>query len=138
MYQLSNVLCTPHETHHSSHVITVRWIVNMLKFQKRVARKKEIIKSLAREKKRIRRLQYDIEQIRGKKCVTSIHRFLHSIWVKDFHQILALKLWHKNVDDYMFFFIQEQILVGHMISFPNSFSEFFIYEDRRPIFKDRF
>lgn len=99
---------------------------------------KEIItESLAREKKSIRGLQKEIEQIRGKKkSLASIHRFLHSIGAKAFHQVPAPKLSQKNVEDRMWFceFLSEWTTDDFLFLAPSD--EFFIYEVRRPNFQN--
>ena len=89
---------------------------------------KEIItKSLVREKKSIRGLQKEIERLRGKKkCLTGIHRFLHSIGAKAFHQVPAPKLSQKNVEDRMWFceFLSEWTADDFLFLAPSD--EFFI------------
>ena len=63
-----------------------------------------ITSTLAREKKSIRTLQKDIEDIRGKRKSTgAIFNFLHSIGAKPFHQIAGPKTSAKNVDDRLWF-----------------------------------
>lgn len=99
---------------------------------------KEIIKlSLAKEKKSIRELIKDIEIVRGKKkSYTTIHRYLHTLGAKPFHQTQAPKLTEKNVEDRLWFtdFLSEWDADHFLFLAPSD--EFFIYEERRPNFQN--
>lgn len=98
----------------------------------------EIITStLAKEKKSIRALQKEIEDVRGKRRSTgAIFNFLHSIGAKPFHQIRGPKISAKNVEDRMWFceFLEDWDEDDFLFLAPSD--EFFIYEERRPNYQN--
>ena len=89
-----------------------------------------ITTTLAREKKSIRALQKEIEDIRGKKRSTgAIFNFLHSIGAKPFHQIRGPKISAKNVEDRMWFceYLEDWDEDDFLFLAPSD--EFYIYEE---------
>ena len=96
-----------------------------------------IVSTLAKEKKSIRRLQKDIEDIRGKKkSYGAVRDFLISIGAKPFHQTPAPKLSQKNVEDRLWFcdYLSDWSDDDFLFLAPSD--EFYIYEERRPNFQN--
>ena len=96
-----------------------------------------IISTLGKEKKSIRRLQKDIEDIRGKRrSYGAIRNFLLSLGARPFHQTAGPKISAKNRDDRLWFCDYLSNWTDDDFLFLAPSDEFYIYEERRPNYQN--